>query len=159
MWVDHRDFAGQEGYVVDTGTNKRIPFCTRFNNDTLEYEAHLATPDGKNYQVDEDYRLITITGKAKGRMRFVPFGEAEALGETETPQADRIKQTIPTISPEQKLAGLEQYKQVYTEVWQWRGESRRTVDDRWGQFLADNDFLDALCLKHRPVPVTIYQGR
>jgi hypothetical protein len=58
-----------------------------------------------------------------------------------------VKCVIEPIRPEVRLDGLEQYKRAYLHVWNYRGESRRCVADRWSEFLLKNDFLDAFVIR------------
>lgn len=133
------------GVLVDSGTGRRIPFPVWFDPDTGEYEAIKVAANGVDMACDEDYRSITYRARAQGQLKLLPFGQAASIGQAPPP-----KQVVDAaFTAERRMAGLEQYKRVYHEVWRWRGESRRAVDDRWDDFIAQSDFLDHFVLRRR----------
>jgi len=122
----------------------------KFDTETGEYEYLQPAPNGVDVLCDELDQPIVVKGKAKGKLELVPLDGAAQFG-FRLPQ--RVKSPIQPMTVEQKIDGLDTYKRVYTQVWQWRGESRRCVDTRWADYLAQSDFLDCFVLKRRLVPV------
>lgn len=146
MRLSHDSPGRPGGIVVDRGTGKRIPFVRWFDAETGEYEAFQPTADGLHYWCEEDcVTPIVVRGRAVGRLELVPIEQAHAFGVVEPEK----KQSAVQPGTIDRVAGLEVYKKVYSEVWRWRGESRRVVADRWDEFLTKNDFLDCFILKRR----------
>ena len=141
MIVHHK--SGCKGVLVDRGTGRRIPFATWFDAETGEYEAIRATPDGRHYAVDENENAVLYRGRAVGKLELLPLAQAHQFGWQEAVKvpSGRIRLTV-----DEKEAGLQQYKEVYVKVWQFRGEARRVVDDRWENYLRDNAFFDDLII-------------
>lgn len=146
MLLDARQPEKPSGILVDHGTGKRIFKPRRVDFSSGEYEAFAAAPNGKDILVGDDDRPVVVRGKSVGRLELVPIGSAHQFG-VEKPKL--TKSDVQPLSADQCLEGLEQYKKVYREVWCWRGESNRCVDDRWHQFLKTNDFLDSFMLRRR----------
>lgn len=152
MILDARAPEKPGGVLVDRGTGKAIRFARKFDTATGEWEAFQVAPDGESILCTEDHTPIVIRGKAVGKLELVPLEKAHVFGLKE--KQERVFSPIQPMSADQKLDGLEQYKAIYTKVWnEMRGESRRCVDDRWAQFLEKSDFLDSFILKRRSVPV------
>lgn len=136
----HAD-SGAAGILVDLGTGRRIPFAVWFDTETGDYEAHEATADGRSMLAAEDCvtPLGTFRGRAVGQLKLVPMENAKLLGATPTPRAKRVE----------KAEGLERYKRVYFEVWQFRGEAKRTATSRWADYLLRDGFLDDLVIRRK----------
>lgn len=136
------------GVLIDTGTGKRIPFAVWADMETGEYEALTPAPNGVDYHCDlETGEPLRYRGRARGRLELVSAEGARDLA----PPPRKVTGVIEPMSPEQKRHGVEQYKRVYFEVWQFRGESKRVVDTRFADYLAKSNFLDAFVLR-RHVP-------
>lgn len=147
--------SGQAGVLIDRGTGKRIPLAIWFDNEAGEYEAFQLASNGVDMAADVDWKPIRYKAKAVGLLELVPLGEAHIFGWKE-PQLVREPKVV-KLSPDQREAGLQQYREVYTKVWQWRGESRKAVDGRWEEYLTKNTFFDDLVLtrlRRRFTPVT-----
>ena len=128
------------GVLVDRGTGQRIPFARWFDTDTGDYEAY-DTPDGRDILRDELGVPQTKRGRAVGKLELLTMQDAVDL---------RLLVTTPKIAKTiDNAAGLEQYKRVYFDVWQWRGEARRCVNDHWSEYLAQSDFLDDLVIRRK----------
>lgn len=139
--IDARSPLKPGGVLLDHGTGKRIPFARCFDPETGTYEAFAPAPNGKDILCDDDDKPIVIKGKSKGRLELIPLGSAAVIGYK---PPERVRKT-----DIDKSAGLQIYKQAYFETWQWRGEAKRCVADRWDSFLAQNDFLDMYVLRRR----------
>lgn len=153
MILDARAPDKPAGVLIDTGTNRRIPYARRANFDTGEYEALVEGPEPDSVIVGDDDREepVVVRGRAVGKLKLVPLEQAHAFGLEVEPR--KVRQTVLPMTADQRIAGLEQYKQVYVKVWnELRRESRRCVDDRWAEYLSKSDFLDAYVLKRRIVP-------
>ena len=139
---------GDEAKVlVDRGTNCRIPFAIWYDPATGDYEHFKLASNGVDMAADDDWNPIRVRGKAIGALVLVPLGDSHQFGYREPV---KIKEkALPKLSLEQRHAGLDQYRKVYTQVWQFRGESRRAVDERWEQYLKENVFFDSLMLRRR----------
>lgn len=147
--VDSRSPDQPRGVLIDRGTNKRIPLAIWFDPETGEYEAYKAAPNGHDILVGNDERPVKYKGKSKGKLELLATGQARLLGHAAMPPR-KVKEVIePAIDEE---AGLEIYKKCYIEVWSWRGMPRRSIDDRWSDYLSKTDFLDSFILKRRIVP-------
>lgn len=143
------------GILIDTGTNKRIPFARKANFDTGEYEAFAVAPDGESILADEQWKPVIIKGRAVGKLQLVPFNDAAQFG-WKPPQ---LKQSpIQTLPADLKLDGLERYKKAYFEVWNGhRQEAKKCVADRWDNkldTLKGLEFLDTFVLKRRTLGVS-----
>lgn len=140
--------SGTAGVVIDHGTGQRIPFVRWYDSDTGEYEAIRVASNGVDYACDDKWKPITYRAKAVGRLELVPWNDAVKVGLI--PEPKKVKDERPNIRE-----GLETYQKLFVEVWQFRGESRRVVDERFDTYLRQNNFLDHLILRRRPVTTTI----
>lgn len=140
------------GVLVDKGTGRRIPFARSCNMETGEYEAFQPTADGTDIIVDaQDRKPIVVKGKAVGKLELVPLERAHQFGRK---KPELVKSDIQPMTADEKREGLEQYKGVFIKVWaEARGEARKTVDHRWGEFIQKNSFLDAFVIR-RSHPVS-----
>lgn len=142
------------GVLVDTATNKRIPFPRKVDFDTGEVEYFVPAANGTDILIDPYTQQPYIRKyKAVGKLQLVEMGKADKLG-VQPPR--KVESPILPMTPEEKIDGMDQYKKLYFEVWQWRGESSRVVHDRWSEFLDKSDFLDSFLLKRTVTPVRIY---
>jgi hypothetical protein len=129
------------GILIDSGTGKRIPFGITVDLSTGEYEHYAASPDGKSI-LCSDYALkrpIRLRGKAVGKLSLVPLDHAAQLG---APAPPRVYSPIAPISQGEIVEGLQMYEQVHSQVWQFRGESRRCAKSRFADKLRQSSFLD-----------------
>ena len=152
MLLDARQPEKPAGVLIDTGTGKRIPFARKVDYDTGDYEYLAPAPNGTDIMVDPYTRAPVVRrGKAVGRLELVPFDKAAAIG---CGPPKKVPCRIEPLTKDEKIAGLEQYKKVYIEVWQGiRGESRRCVEERFTDYLGAEAmaFLDCFRLRTRPV--------
>lgn len=135
-----------KGILFDYGTGKAVRFAVSCNLETGEYEAIQVAPDGINYACDENYKAIKYKGRAKGKLEIFPIGDTRLIGVEPVKQASPIVTPLPEQAIEQ---GLADYQKLYFDVWKWRGDSTRIVQDKWEDFLRDNPFLDHLVIKRR----------
>lgn len=139
------------GVLVDGGTNRRIPFAIKADLSSGYYEYLVPAPDGRNVLVDELARPIVRQGRAVGKLVLEPIGKAAALGLYKEP-SKKVYSPLQPMTKDEKVAGLEQYKEVYIKVWnELRQVDRREVDAKWAQYLSTNKFLDCMVLKRRHV--------
>lgn len=152
MILDARSPEKPAGVLIDTGTGKRIPFARNVNFVTGEYEYLAPAPNGVDILVEPySRRPIVRKGKAVGKLELVPFQRAVSLG---CAAPKRVVSVIQPMTKDEKIAGLEQYKKLFYDVWRWRGDAARSVDPRWEEYLMNTDFLDCVVLKRKVVPVT-----
>lgn len=127
-----------DSVLVDGFDNQRIPFAFWANLETGEWKAWKATPDGRKMASNDGVNPILVKGRAKGKLKLL--SGAPLVKEPSKPKIDKVQ-------------GLAMYQQVFRFTWhEVRGESRRTVDDRWLQKMQQCDFLDHFILpgfKHR----------
>ncbi len=152
MILDARAPEKPAGILIDTGTNRRIPYARTVDFDNNTYEALATAPNGIDYLCDERMQLVILKGKAVGQLKLVPLDHAEQLGVKKEPE--KVSSPIQPLSADIKLQGLESYKEVYFKVWNGiRGESNRCVASRFDEYLKKSDFLDTFCVRRRSVPV------
>ncbi len=153
MILDARSKEKPAGVLVDLGTGLRIPFARKVDFERGTYEHLVPAPNGVDVLVDEYGKPLVRQGRAVGRLELVPLDKAATIGAAPPPQ--KVYSPIEPLSADQKIDGLEQYKRVYVEVWQWRGESRKCADERFhAEFLRKNSFLDAFVIRRKVVPTT-----
>lgn len=127
----------RDSVLVDSFDNQRIPFAVWANMETGEWRAYKPTPDGKKLASNDGVNPIVINGRAKGKLKLL--SGAPLVKEPEPPKIDKVQ-------------GLVMYQQIFRHSWQYRGESRRAVDDRWLVKMQQSSFLDDFILpsrKHR----------
>lgn len=133
------------GVVFDHGTGKRIPFVTWFDAETGEYEQHIPAANGVDVLVHPITRIpYRRKGKATGRLELIPITQAH-LFNAAPPQ--KVVQRIQTITYDQKLEGMKQYKSLFYKVEEIRGNSQRVTNGKWDDFLLNNSFLDDFVLR------------
>ena len=136
------------GVLYDHGTGKRVPFARKINFQTGEVEHLVPAANEVDIAVDPYTRGAYVRKyKAKGKLELIPFGKADKLG---VAPPKKVEGRIEPLTKEEKVEGLDRYKKVFFEVWQWRGNSDRVVDPQWQQYvkeLQDNDFLDSFVIR------------
>lgn len=112
MIIDCLKPGAQRGTVYDDGLGRRIPFVRWANLDTGEYvaleEEHDGSASGRQYR-----------GRAVGRLRFVPQGNAFV-----------IKRPL---TENEKLMGLEQYRKLFFDVYKFRENANKHIAQDWSR--------------------------
>jgi hypothetical protein len=153
--LDSRKQKSLAGVVIDTGTNRRIPKVIWFDVTTGDYEQHLVAPNGHDVLMDEWGKPIVRRGRAVGKLELVPIDQAANIGVFRRPP-EKVHQAVQPLSKDEKVAGLEMYKEVYVKVnHEFRRLDRKTVESKWVEYLRKSPFLDNLCLRRNPVPVRV----
>lgn len=144
MIHDHKN-STVDGVLWDHGANAPIRFVRWYDDSSGEYEAIKVAANGIDMVREEhSTKAVHYQGRAKGRLELIPIGDAKLLGRV--PQ--KVVEQIPTPLPSgAKEDGITDYKRLYFQVWQHRGEANRCVDERWLDFLKNNPFLDSLVLR------------
>lgn len=138
------------GVVFDHGTGKRIPFVIRCDFATGDYEAHVPAPNGMDVIVDPyTRRPVVRKGKAVGRLELIPFGKTHKMG---VAPPKKVVAAVQPMTKDEKIAGMDQYKKCYFEVWRWRGDSERVVMNKWIEELKQSDFMDCFVLQKTMKP-------
>jgi hypothetical protein len=152
MILDSRKQKDTSGVVIDTGTGKRVPKVIWFDVTTGDYECHVPAPNGHDVLMDEFAQPIIRRGSAVGKLELIPLDQAANLGQFKVPPK-KVHQTVQPLSKDEKVAGLELYKDVYITVWQdIRKVDKKTVNEKWLAYLRNTPFLDSLVLRRRSVP-------
>lgn len=134
------------GVLVDQGTGKRIPFPRKVDMETGEVEYLVPAANGVDVLIDPYTQQPYVRKyKAVGKLVLVPMDKADKLG---VPAPRKVVSEIQPMTPEEKVEGLRQYKKLYFDVWNGlRGEARKCTNERFGEYLVKNHFLDSWVLK------------
>ena len=152
MILDSREQKTVPSVVIDTGTGKRIPKVVWFDSLTGEYEYLVLAPNGHDMLMDEYGKTISRRGRAVGKLELVPIEQAANLGQFKLPPK-KVHSPIQPLSKDEKIAGLECYKDVYITVWQdVKRVDRETVNQKWLDYLRKTPFLDSFVLRRRSTP-------
>ena len=140
------------GVLVDSATNKRIPFPRKVDMGTGEVEYLVPAANGVDVLVDPYTRAPYIRKyKAVGKLVLVPMAQADKLG---VPPPRKVESIVQPMTKEEKIDGMREYQTLFFKVWnEMRGEADRCVKDRWDykveEFVQKNHFLDSFVLKSR----------
>ena len=152
MILDSRKQKSLSGVVIDTGTGRRIPKVIWFDSTTGDYEYHVPAPNGHDVLIDEYGAVVVRRGRAIGKLELIPLDQAANIGQFKVPPK-QVHQTVQPLSKDEKIAGLECYKDVYISVWQdVKRVDRETVNQKWLDYLRKTPFLDSFVLRRRSTP-------
>lgn len=143
------------GVLVDLGTMKRIPFPKKWDVERGEVEYMVPAANGVDVLIDPYTQQPYVRKyKAVGKLVLEPLDKADKMG---VGAPKKVVSHIEPMTPEEKVEGLREYQRLYFQVWNgFRGEAAKCVNDRFGDWLSQNSFLDAFVLKSRPVPARVH---
>ncbi len=145
--------APKDVVVVDEGTGKRVPFVTKLDTATGDYEALAPAPNGVDVLSDGKGGVIKVVGRLQGQAKLVPVDGAAPFGYR---KPEPVESLIKPLSAEAKQAGMESYQKLHRTVWHdMRGCSKRETLGKFEEYLATNGFLDDFVLRVT-VPVRMF---